>query len=230
MSLFSAACGAAAAAACSTLLRRAGLARPLAAARRGCCSRSRRASGARPTSSASTRSTRSFVVVATAAAFAWHRSARRPHAGRSPSSSAASAPPTTRSWACTPSRWALFACSAHGPGRGSAAGDARLPSRGGGFAAGLLPYLYLPLRSRANPPLDWGNPETLDGVLAVVHAARLLGARAGSKARPISSPIAARLPAQPRQRALLGRARCSRSSGLVAGARRRAGRSCCRCW
>ena len=28
------------------------------------------------------------------------------------------------------------------------------------FAAGLLPYLYLPLRSRADPPLDWGDPET----------------------------------------------------------------------
>jgi tetratricopeptide (TPR) repeat protein len=28
------------------------------------------------------------------------------------------------------------------------------------FAAGLLPYAYLPLRSRMNPRLDWGNPET----------------------------------------------------------------------
>jgi tetratricopeptide (TPR) repeat protein len=34
--------------------------------------------------------------------------------------------------------------------------------------AGLLPYLYLPLRSRADPRLDWGNPETLDAFLAVV--------------------------------------------------------------
>jgi hypothetical protein len=34
------------------------------------------------------------------------------------------------------------------------------------FAAGLLPYLYLPLRSRADPVLDWGNPETLDATLA----------------------------------------------------------------
>lgn len=34
--------------------------------------------------------------------------------------------------------------------------------------AGLLPYLYLPLRSRANPPLDWGDPETLPGFLRVV--------------------------------------------------------------
>jgi len=34
--------------------------------------------------------------------------------------------------------------------------------------AGLLPYLYLPLRSRADPRLDWGDPETLDRFLAVV--------------------------------------------------------------
>jgi tetratricopeptide (TPR) repeat protein len=38
----------------------------------------------------------------------------------------------------------------------------------GAFAAGLLPYLYLPLRSRFDPALDWGNPESLDGLLAVV--------------------------------------------------------------
>ena len=36
------------------------------------------------------------------------------------------------------------------------------------FALGLLPYLYLPLRSRADPPLDWGDPQTLDRFLAVV--------------------------------------------------------------
>jgi len=36
------------------------------------------------------------------------------------------------------------------------------------FAAGLLPYAYLPIRSRANPRLDWGDPETLEAFLAVV--------------------------------------------------------------
>jgi tetratricopeptide (TPR) repeat protein len=36
------------------------------------------------------------------------------------------------------------------------------------FAVGLLPYAYLPLRSRADPRLDWGNPETLDGFLGVI--------------------------------------------------------------
>lgn len=29
--------------------------------------------------------------------------------------------------------------------------------------AGLLVYVYLPLASMANPPMDWGNPETLQG-------------------------------------------------------------------
>jgi tetratricopeptide (TPR) repeat protein len=38
----------------------------------------------------------------------------------------------------------------------------------GAFALGLLPYLYLPIRSRFNPPLDWGNPERLDTFLDVV--------------------------------------------------------------
>jgi len=33
---------------------------------------------------------------------------------------------------------------------------------------GLLPYLYLPLRSRTNPRLDWGNPETIRATLDVI--------------------------------------------------------------
>jgi tetratricopeptide (TPR) repeat protein len=33
---------------------------------------------------------------------------------------------------------------------------------------GLLPYAYLPLRSRMDPPLDWGNPETLDTFMKVI--------------------------------------------------------------
>jgi len=43
-----------------------------------------------------------------------------------------------------------------------------LLAAGGAFALGLLPYAYLPVRSRANPRLDWGNPETLDAFLSVV--------------------------------------------------------------
>lgn len=37
-----------------------------------------------------------------------------------------------------------------------------------GFVAGLLPYLYLPIRSRMNPVLNWGEPKTLDAFLDVV--------------------------------------------------------------
>jgi tetratricopeptide (TPR) repeat protein len=33
---------------------------------------------------------------------------------------------------------------------------------------GLLPYAYLPLRSRMDPPLDWGNPETFSAFMNVV--------------------------------------------------------------
>ncbi len=36
------------------------------------------------------------------------------------------------------------------------------------FTVGLLPYAYLPLRSRAGPLLDWGNPETFGRFIAVV--------------------------------------------------------------
>ena len=42
------------------------------------------------------------------------------------------------------------------------------PISAGAFALGLLPYLYLPIRSRQDPPLDWGNPETPQAVLNVV--------------------------------------------------------------
>jgi tetratricopeptide (TPR) repeat protein len=47
----------------------------------------------------------------------------------------------------------------------------------GSVAVGLLPYLYLPLRSAANPRLDWGNPETLGGFLAVVVRREFWGRR-----------------------------------------------------
>ncbi|MBI5646624.1 MAG: DUF2723 domain-containing protein [Ignavibacteriae bacterium] len=33
------------------------------------------------------------------------------------------------------------------------------------FAAGLLPYLYLPIRAAAQPALNWGNPADLDRLL-----------------------------------------------------------------
>jgi tetratricopeptide (TPR) repeat protein len=36
------------------------------------------------------------------------------------------------------------------------------------FVVGLLPYLYLPLRSRSDPVLDWGDPETPARLFAVL--------------------------------------------------------------
>ncbi|MEE8526390.1 MAG: tetratricopeptide repeat protein, partial [Thermoanaerobaculia bacterium] len=38
----------------------------------------------------------------------------------------------------------------------------------GAGLAGLLPYAYLPLRSRMDPRLDWGDPETFDNFVAVI--------------------------------------------------------------
>ncbi len=38
----------------------------------------------------------------------------------------------------------------------------------GAALAGLLPYLYLPLRSRQDPTLDWGDPETPERFWAVL--------------------------------------------------------------
>ena len=46
------------------------------------------------------------------------------------------------------------------------AGQPLLPSllrRVAGMSAGLLIYLTLPLRALQNPPINWGNPATLDG-------------------------------------------------------------------
>lgn len=53
--------------------------------------------------------------------------------------------------------------------------SARLALPLAAFAAGLLPYLYLPLRSRFDPVVDWGNPETLSSFLAVVFRSDFWG-------------------------------------------------------
>ncbi len=71
------------------------------------------------------------------------------------------------------------------------------------FAPGLLPYLYLPLRSRMNPRLDWGNPETIESFLRVVLRRGFLGETlAGGARRP--APDRGRLPAGDGPRAGLG--------------------------
>lgn len=40
------------------------------------------------------------------------------------------------------------------------------------LCVGLLVHLYLPIRSYANPPMDWGNPQTLDNFWDVVTRAQ----------------------------------------------------------
>jgi tetratricopeptide (TPR) repeat protein len=42
----------------------------------------------------------------------------------------------------------------------------------GGFALGMAVFLYLPIRSPANPPLDWGNPETWGNWMSVMKRER----------------------------------------------------------
>ncbi|MGC8838710.1 MAG: protein O-mannosyl-transferase family [Anaerolineae bacterium] len=51
-------------------------------------------------------------------------------------------------------------------GRGKALG-----AFAGGLALGLLVYLYLPLRARAWPPVNWGNPQTWEGFQWLVSGA-----------------------------------------------------------
>jgi tetratricopeptide (TPR) repeat protein len=43
-----------------------------------------------------------------------------------------------------------------------------LAAAGGAFLLGALPYLYLPLRARMEPRLNWGDPDDVQGVLDVV--------------------------------------------------------------
>ena len=40
------------------------------------------------------------------------------------------------------------------------------------FVLGLMPYLYLPIRARANPPMNWGNPATASTFLEHVSRAQ----------------------------------------------------------
>ncbi len=105
-----------------------------------------------------------FVALATAAAFDWHRSRR-----------------SSRLWiaffccglgASNHTFMAVYAFALAAFALFTEPGLVRRPrvwlAGAASFACGLVPYLYLPLRSRANPPLDWGDPETPSRLLAVV--------------------------------------------------------------
>jgi tetratricopeptide (TPR) repeat protein len=105
-----------------------------------------------------------FVALATAAAFAWHRS-REPRALVMAFFLCGLGATNHTFMAIVALALALFAI-ATAP---ALVKDWRTALRSGSaFAVGLLPYAYLPLRSRADPPLDWGNPETLASFLDVV--------------------------------------------------------------
>jgi tetratricopeptide (TPR) repeat protein len=105
-----------------------------------------------------------FVVLATAAAFAWHRDRER---GR-----LALAFFLAGLGATNHMYMALFAVALGAFVLLSEPALLRRPRELAAAAlallAGLVPYLYLPLRSRADPVLDWGNPETLGAFLANV--------------------------------------------------------------
>ena len=119
-----------------------------------------------------------FVALASAAAFAWYRRERSTAPWFvSPSAFAASGRPTTPSWRST------RLASSFSPSSAIPAvcvGSALVAVLA--FAAGLFPYLYLPLRSRADPLFDWGNPETL-GASSTSSSPRLLGASLDRSAR-----------------------------------------------
>jgi tetratricopeptide (TPR) repeat protein len=105
-----------------------------------------------------------FVALATAAAFAWHRS-REPRAMVLAFFLCGLGAANHTFMAIVAIALALFAL-ATAP---ALVKEWRTPLyAGSAFAAGLLPYAYLPLRSRADPRLDWGNPETLANFLGVV--------------------------------------------------------------
>ncbi len=166
MSLFSAACAAAAVALLFALARRLGLVQPAAVLGAGLL-------GVAPSYWGEANIQRVYALgalclaAALSAAFAWKRE------------------PTTRRLAIVAFLCGLgatnhtfmlvftagFACAAlltEPQARESLRDLRQLGAAALAFAAGLLPYAYLPLRSRSDPALDWGDPETLDRFLAVV--------------------------------------------------------------
>jgi tetratricopeptide (TPR) repeat protein len=97
-----------------------------------------------------------FVVLAASAAFAWHASRRDRHL--------LAAAFLCGLGATNHTFMALMAAAIGLFAVGTAPALARRPrlvlAGAAAFAAGLLPYAYLPIRSRMDPRLDWGNPET----------------------------------------------------------------------
>ena len=97
-----------------------------------------------------------FVVLAVTAAFSWHASRDERHLLVAALLCGLGATNHTF-MALMAAAIGLFAVIA----APALARRPRLVVAGAGcFLAGLLPYLYLPIRSRMDPRLDWGNPET----------------------------------------------------------------------
>ena len=111
-----------------------------------------------------------FVVLATAAACRWH--ARRERWALVVAFFLCGLGATNHTfmaiYAVALVSWVIFDWLTSAPDADEARRLRTLLAAGVAFGLGLLPYLYLPIRSRANPPLDWGNPETLQGFLNVV--------------------------------------------------------------
>lgn len=103
-----------------------------------------------------------FVAAATATAFAWHRG-RRPRSLIAAFFLCGLGAANHTFMAVYAVALALFALSVR-PRPAPRTWALALLALG----LGLLPYLYLPLRSRADPALDWGNPESLAAFLRVV--------------------------------------------------------------
>ncbi len=167
MSLFSAAC---AAAACALLYRactRAGLGRPAAALAASLLACSPSLWGEANVQRAYALNTL-FVILATAAALHWHRTRRPRDLGLAFFICGLGA--TNHTFiAIYAVALGLFVLSEQ-PSLLTA--PRRLLEHAAVAAvaavAGLLPYLYLPIRSHMQPRLDWGNPETWQSFVAVV--------------------------------------------------------------
>jgi tetratricopeptide (TPR) repeat protein len=105
-----------------------------------------------------------FVAAVTALAFEWHRS-RKPRTLTAAFLLSGLGAANHTFMGLYAIALALFAL-VHDPS--SFRQPRRLLAWAAACAVGLIPYLYLPLRSRMDPPLDWGNPETWSAFLAVV--------------------------------------------------------------